>query len=104
MGGVWGQGRCPFSAKVGAPGLAVARVCPTNQRPLLCAAKQHPAFHTRTPVPPPPNQQAVNGILIPGGAQDLRPGQPFFDTVSQLVDLAIAANDKGSYFPVGLLF
>lgn len=44
--------------------------------------------------------QAVNGILIPGGAQDLRPGQPFFDTVSQLVDLAIAANDKGNYFPV----
>ncbi|KAL4856809.1 Gamma-glutamyl hydrolase A [Chlorella vulgaris] len=44
--------------------------------------------------------KAVNGILIPGGAQDLRPGQPFFDTVSQLVDLAIAANDKGNYFPV----
>lgn len=30
----------------------------------------------------------------------MRPGQPFFDTVSQLVDLAIAANDKGNYFPV----
>lgn len=44
--------------------------------------------------------QAVNGILIPGGAQNLRPGQPFFDVVSQLYDLAIQANDKGEYFPV----
>jgi hypothetical protein len=42
----------------------------------------------------------VNGILIPGGAQDLRPGQPFYDTVAQLVDLAVEANDKGSHFPV----
>jgi len=94
----------------------------------------------------------VNGILIPGGAQDLRSGQaslqtagqpgsvrragqadrlhcmrfacssvqptvlrvqpahttclsfpvpqPFFDTVQQLVDLTIEANDKGNYFPV----
>ncbi len=44
--------------------------------------------------------QAVNGILIPGGAQNLRPGEPFFDVVSQLYDLAIEANDKGEYFPV----
>lgn len=44
--------------------------------------------------------KAVNGILIPGGSQDLRPGQPFFDTVSQLVQLAVEANDKGNYFPV----
>lgn len=46
--------------------------------------------------------QAVNGILIPGGAQNLRPGEPFFDVVSQLYDLALEANDKGEYFPVGL--
>ncbi|KAI7836202.1 hypothetical protein COHA_009927 [Chlorella ohadii] len=44
--------------------------------------------------------KAVNGILIPGGAQDLRSGQPFFDTVQQLVDLTIEANDKGNYFPL----
>jgi gamma-glutamyl hydrolase len=44
--------------------------------------------------------KAVNGILIPGGAQDLRPGQPFFDTVQQLVDLTIEANDNGNYFPL----
>ncbi|KAL4434657.1 hypothetical protein ABPG77_002780 [Micractinium sp. CCAP 211/92] len=44
--------------------------------------------------------KAVNGILIPGGAQNLRPGEPFFDVVSQLYDLAIEANDKGEYFPV----
>lgn len=42
----------------------------------------------------------MNGILVPGGAQDLRPGQPFFDTVSQLVDLTLAANDAGEHFPV----
>ncbi|KAL4447534.1 hypothetical protein ABPG75_004753 [Micractinium tetrahymenae] len=44
--------------------------------------------------------KAVNGILIPGGAQNLRPGEPFFDVVSQLYDLATEANDKGEYFPV----
>lgn len=44
--------------------------------------------------------QAVNGILIPGGSQDLRPGQPFFDTVQQLVDLTLEANDRGTFFPV----
>lgn len=44
--------------------------------------------------------KAVNGILIPGGAQNLRPGEPFFDVVSQLYDLALEANDKGEYFPV----
>ena len=38
--------------------------------------------------------------MIPGGSQDLRPGQPFFDTVERLFDLAVAANDKGNYFPV----
>lgn len=44
--------------------------------------------------------KAVNGILIPGGSQNLRPGEPFYDTVAQLYELAIEANDRGSYFPV----
>ena len=59
-----------------------------------------PALTARPPPPLP--LQAVNGILIPGGAQDLRPGQPFFDVVSQLVELAIEANDKGDFFPVSV--
>lgn len=42
----------------------------------------------------------VNGILVPGGAQDLRPGHPFFDTVSKLFDLTLQANDHGDFFPV----
>lgn len=46
---------------------------------------------------------AVNGILIPGGAQPLYKGQPFFDTASLLFDLTIKANDAGDYFPVRLI-
>ena len=59
-----------------------------------------PGQHSLTSPPRPACPQAVNGILIPGGSQDLRPGAPFFDTVSHLFDLAIAANKKGNYFPV----
>lgn len=43
---------------------------------------------------------AVNGILIPGGGQDLSPGHPYYDAVKYLFDLVVAENDKGSVFPV----
>ena len=43
---------------------------------------------------------AVNGLLIPGGSQTLRPGEPFYDTVAELFNLALDANDAGDYFPV----
>ena len=44
--------------------------------------------------------RSVNGFLIPGGAQALHPGVPFFDTATLLFDLTVAANDKGEYLPV----
>ena len=43
---------------------------------------------------------AVNGVLIPGGSQDLRAGNPYFDTASLLFHLTLEANDKGDYFPL----
>lgn len=43
---------------------------------------------------------AVNGLLIPGGSQDLRPGHPFFDVVTQLFELTLAANDRGDFMPL----
>jgi gamma-glutamyl hydrolase len=42
----------------------------------------------------------VNGLLIPGGSAILKPGHHWFDTAKQLLDLAMAANDRGDYFPV----
>lgn len=42
----------------------------------------------------------INGILLPGGGAKLEPGHRFYDTASLLVDLAIAANDNGDYFPI----
>jgi hypothetical protein len=44
--------------------------------------------------------RAINGLLLPGGGAELRPGQPFYDTAARLVQLAVEANDKGDYFPV----
>jgi hypothetical protein len=43
---------------------------------------------------------AVNGILLPGGSQDLRSGEPFYDAAAALWSMAVEANDKGDYFPV----
>mmetsp|Transcript_4011 Transcript_4011/g.11645 ORF Transcript_4011/g.11645 Transcript_4011/m.11645 type:complete len:359 (-) Transcript_4011:301-1377(-) len=42
----------------------------------------------------------VNGLLIPGGAQPLQPGECFYDAALQLLNLATAATDAGDYFPV----
>lgn len=42
---------------------------------------------------------SVNGLLIPGGGLDLKPGR-FFDAVDKLLKMALAANDRGDYFPV----
>ncbi len=44
--------------------------------------------------------RAVNGALIPGGGQNLSPHHPFFDTSALLLNLSIAANDAGDFFPV----
>jgi hypothetical protein len=44
--------------------------------------------------------RAVNAVLLPGGAQDLRPGNPYFDTSALLYKLAVESNDRGDYFPV----
>jgi gamma-glutamyl hydrolase len=42
----------------------------------------------------------INGLLIPGGAANLRPGHTFFDTASRLFNLSLAANKAGDSFPV----
>lgn len=43
---------------------------------------------------------SINGMLIPGGSADLKPGHPFYDATQYLFKLALEANDKGDYFPV----
>eukprot|EP00890_Picochlorum_soloecismus_P001023 jgi/Picsp_1/1921/NSC_05387-R1_protein len=43
--------------------------------------------------------RAVNGILIPGGGQDLSPGHPYYDAVEHLFDLAVKENDAGVVYP-----
>lgn len=43
---------------------------------------------------------ASNGLLLPGGGARLRSGHPYFDTASLLLRLALAANDRGDYYPV----
>ncbi len=45
---------------------------------------------------------SVNGLLIPGGSQALKPGHAFFDTASLMFDLTLQANDGGDYFPVSV--
>lgn len=44
--------------------------------------------------------KAVNGVLIPGGGQNLSPHHPFFDTSSLLLNLTLAANSAGDFFPL----
>ena len=44
--------------------------------------------------------KVLNGVLIPGGGADLSPHHPFYDTAAQLLELTLAANDAGDYFPV----
>jgi len=43
---------------------------------------------------------AVNGVLIPGGSQYLKPGNLYFDTAELLFNLTLEANDKGDFFPL----
>ena len=43
---------------------------------------------------------AINGLLVPGGAGNLTAGHPFYDNTEYLLQLAIEANDQGDYFPV----
>lgn len=45
----------------------------------------------------------INGVLIPGGGQNLSPGHLFYDTAKLLLQLAMDSNDRGDYFPVNTL-
>jgi len=42
----------------------------------------------------------VNGVLFPGGGADISVNSALWNTAKYLVDLAMAANDKGDYFPI----
>jgi len=44
--------------------------------------------------------KAVNGLLIPGGGQNLSPGHPFYDASAALLKMTLAANDAGDFIPV----
>jgi hypothetical protein len=44
---------------------------------------------------------SINGVLLPGGGARLSPLHKFYDTAAYLVELTLAANDAGNYFPVG---
>lgn len=43
---------------------------------------------------------AVNGILIPGGGQELSPGHAYYDIVKTLFDMTVQENDRGVHFPM----
>jgi gamma-glutamyl hydrolase len=42
----------------------------------------------------------INGVLFPGGSADIGVNSPLYNTAKYLIDLAMAANDKGDYFPI----
>ncbi|CAL5230063.1 g13515 [Coccomyxa viridis] len=44
--------------------------------------------------------KAVNGLLIPGGGQNLSPGHPFYDASAALLKMTLAANDAGDFIPL----
>lgn len=47
----------------------------------------------------------MNGLLIPGGGQNLSPGHPFYDASAALLKMTLAANDAGDFIPVsGVVF
>ena len=71
------HGAAPLTSGSKCTGAVGTRAAPHEAMP-CCPPPCAPAMHPATPAP-----------------------QPFFDTVQQLVDLTIAANDKGNYFPVG---
>jgi hypothetical protein len=62
-----------------------------------CSTSHHPC--PRSP-PAPPRFKAINGILLPGGGATLAPGHAFYDAARLLVEMAVAANDAGDYYPV----
>ncbi|CAK0784110.1 hypothetical protein CVIRNUC_007313 [Coccomyxa viridis] len=59
--------------------------------PILCDAPAHEVERIF---------KAVNGLLIPGGGQNLSPGHPFYDTAAELFRMTLAANDAGGYMPL----
>ncbi|KAL4537262.1 hypothetical protein Ndes2526B_g04834 [Nannochloris sp. 'desiccata'] len=63
-------------------------------------ARAVPILHDMDPEEVTRRFNAVNGILIPGGSQDLKAGNPYFDTAELLFKLTLEANDKGDYFPL----
>ncbi|KAG2439450.1 hypothetical protein HXX76_004805 [Chlamydomonas incerta] len=63
-------------------------------------ARVVPIFYDMTPQQVQERFDVINGLLLPGGGATLAPGHRFYDTARQLVDLAVAANDNGDYFPV----
>jgi len=42
----------------------------------------------------------INGVLFPGGGADITVNSPLYNTAKYLLDLTMAANDKGDYFPI----
>jgi gamma-glutamyl hydrolase len=63
-------------------------------------ARAVPILHDMDPEEVTRRFKAVNGILLPGGSQDLRSGNPYFDTAELLFKLTIEANENGDYFPL----
>ena len=42
--------------------------------------------------------EAINGVIIPGGGADLRPGAPYREQTAKLLEWAIESNKKGDPF------
>jgi len=63
-------------------------------------ARAVPIFYNSSQVELATLFSSVNAIVFTGGEQTLQKGLAFYDTAKYLFDLAVAANQKGDYFPV----
>ncbi|XP_065213874.1 gamma-glutamyl hydrolase-like [Planococcus citri] len=43
---------------------------------------------------------SVNGLMVPGGSNEIEPGCPYYDAFVIIVKIAKKMNDEGIYFPI----
>ncbi|XP_065213053.1 gamma-glutamyl hydrolase A-like [Planococcus citri] len=43
---------------------------------------------------------SINGVVAPGGSNEIQPGCPYYDTFVTIIKIAEQMNNKGIYFPI----
>ncbi|XP_065214107.1 gamma-glutamyl hydrolase-like [Planococcus citri] len=43
---------------------------------------------------------SINGVVIPGGDSQLKPGYPYYDAFTTIIEISEEMNKKGIYFPI----